>query len=63
MTQLTPSEKVEPIMLTWGRIVERTVYSNDKRLKALVNKMNEDFKTAKVEENFFELKRIVKRQP
>lgn len=47
-TTLTKEEREEHMFKTWGRIVTRARdYSDDKRLKELVEKFNEDLGIAK----------------
>jgi hypothetical protein len=51
---LTASEKKESMFVTWGRVRERArSYSNDERLKNLIEKLNSDMGVARIEENYF----------
>ena len=51
---ITKQEAREPLFKTWGRIRTRVnEYTNDKRLKELIEKLNNDLKCARVEENQF----------
>lgn len=53
--KLTKKELKEPLMITWGRIVTRAKnHGSDVRLQNLIGKLNQDFKRAKIEENYFD---------
>ena len=55
--KLNEKERSEPMMVTWGRVLTQVRYYQDnERLKALLEKLNEDFKNAKVIEGFFQTK-------
>lgn len=53
MTKLSISEKLEPMLKTWGRIRKQAQFSGNERLIALVEKFNEDITFADIKENHF----------
>jgi transcription elongation factor Elf1 len=59
IAKLTIKELHEPLFTTWGRIRSRAKHLKNKRLIALIEKLDKDLRNAKVEESYFKTRETI----